>query len=508
MNLLRAEWTKLRSVPRWMVTLLLAALLTVGVSMLGAASSNTDINEKPNFVTGPNGDPVADEFAFAHQPVTGDVTITVRVASVDSPPPMPAMGPTSMKKIPAGPWTDVAGGVMIKDGTRSGSSYAAVLLTNTNGVRMQSDFADDISGSTSSGTRWLRLTRTGNTITGYESADGTSWQQIGVMKPKALPATAEVGFYLSAAPELRTSRGMGGSSVGAHSFHAAATFDSVALSSTATPTWRADQLKMPSTIRMEQEDPPPGGKDPNKGPDRQPPPVLAENDGTFTVHGTGMVGPNAPDDDVVEAALLGVIAGLMALIAVGVLFATSEYRKGMIRATFAATPKRGRVLAAKALVLGAVAFVLSLASLLASFLLALPILKKHGMGPPAFPTPSLSDGTVLRALLLSALFMTGVTVFAFAVGMLLRRSAAAITLTIVLVVLPLIAGSVLPGSSPRWLMYTTLAGGMSTLRAKPPTQTLAEPWAMISPWAGIGVVLAYAAVALGLAWWRLRRRDA
>jgi hypothetical protein len=47
-------------------------------------------------------------------------------------------------------------------------------------------------------------------------------------------------------------------------------------------------------------------------------------------------------------------------------------------------------------------------------------------------------------------------------------------------------------------MYTTLAGGMSTLRAKPPTQTLAEPWAMISPWAGIGVVLAYAAVALGL----------
>jgi hypothetical protein len=31
---------------------------------------------------------------------------------------------------------------------------------------------------------------------------------------------------------------------------------------------------------------------------------------------------------------------------------------------------------------------------------------------------------------------------------------------------------------------------------------------MISPWAGIGVVLAYAAVALGLAWWRLRRRDA
>ena len=77
-----------------------------------------------------------------------------------------------------------------------------------------------------------------------------------------------------------------------------------------------------------------------------------------------------------------------------------------------------------------------------------------------------------------------------------------------LVLLPLIVGMVLPGTAPRWLMYTTLAGGMATQRAKPPTVTLAEPWAMIGPWAGIGVVTAYACAALGLAWWRLRRRDA
>ena len=89
-----------------------------------------------------------------------------------------------------------------------------------------------------------------------------------------------------------------------------------------------------------------------------------------------------------------------------------------------------------------------------------------------------------------------------------RRSAAAITVTIVLLVLPLIAGTVLPGSSPRWLMYTTLAGGLATLRAKPPTDTLAEPWALIGPGAGITVVLGYAAVGLTLAWWQLRRRDA
>ena len=36
----------------------------------------------PNFVAGPDGDPVSDAFYFVHQPVTGDTTLTVRVASL------------------------------------------------------------------------------------------------------------------------------------------------------------------------------------------------------------------------------------------------------------------------------------------------------------------------------------------------------------------------------------------------------------------------------------------
>jgi len=115
---------------------------------------------------------------------------------------------------------------------------------------------------------------------------------------------------------------------------------------------------------------------------------------------------------------------------------------------------------------------------------------------------------VLRAVLLTAAFMAGVALVGLGVGVLLRHSAAAITITIVLVLLPLIVGMILPDSSPKWLMYTTLAGGLATERAKPPTVTLAEPWALIGPWAGISVVAAWAVVALGLAWWRLRQRDA
>jgi ABC-type transport system involved in multi-copper enzyme maturation permease subunit len=209
----------------------------------------------------------------------------------------------------------------------------------------------------------------------------------------------------------------------------------------------------------------------------------------------------------VQAALIGVIGGLMALIAVGALFATSEYRRGMIRMTFAATPRRGRVLAAKAIVLGACSYVVSLVGVVAALAIAVPMLKQHGFAPPAFATPSFGDPLVVRALLLTAAFMTLVSVFAMAVGMLLRRSATAITLTVVLVLLPLIGGVMLPGTSPRWLMHTTLAGGMATQRVKPPTVTV-EPWSMIGPWAGIGTAAAYTAVALGLAWWRLRKADA
>lgn len=494
---LGAEWTKLRSVRRWVVTLLGAAVLTVGLSALGASGSKTDINQHRNFVVGPSGKPVADGSGFVHRTVRGDTSVTVHVTSLAPVGARPdKAGPDDGTAVPPGPWTDIAGGIMLKDGTDPGSSYVSVLLTGSNGVRMQSDYAHDVAGSASTGDRWLRLTRTGEEVTGYESADGRTWQKIATTVPVAVPATADIGPVVSAAPALYVARGGGASSVGERPASAVATFGDVTLTPSSDGDWQGTAVAMPNVRQGE-------GK--RSTSDR---PVVTEQAGTYTVVGSGKVGPQEPDDDVVEAALIGVIAGLMALICIGALFGTSEYRRGMIRTTFAATPRRGHVLAAKALVLGGVTFALSLVAVVVSFLVAVPILRDNGMGPPAFPTPSLTDGVVLRALVLTALFMTGVTLVALAAGMLLRRSAAAITLTIVLVVLPLIAGAVLPGSSPRWLMYTTLAGGLATLRAKPATDTLAAPWALIGPGAGISVVLGYAAVALALAWWQLRRRDA
>jgi hypothetical protein len=492
-RLLLAEWTKLRSVSRWVITLLGAAALTIGLSYLAASGNKTNINEHADFVSGPHGEPVADAFYFVHQQITGDTTLTVRVASLTPEPARRAvrMGSDQMTKLEdPSPFAQPAAGIMIKDGTQPGSSYASVMLTATQGVHMQWDFDADRKGSASSGARWLRLVRSGNTITGYESADGAAWQKIGTATPKNLPSTVEIGFYVSSPAAVYTTRGGGSSSVGDRPTSAQAAFDNVQLGSGGT--WHGDAIgRVMPTDKGEV----PAGR-------------FAEADGVFTVSGTGKVGPQPPDDDMMEAALIGVIAGLMALIAIGVLYATSEYRRGMIRTTFAATPRRGRVLAAKAIVLGTTSFLVGLVGVVGSFLLAIPILRKQGFTPPGFPRPSLMDDSVLRTLLLTAAFMAGVAVVGLAIGVLLRHSAAAITITIVLVLGPLIVGMILPGTSPKWLMYTTLAGGMATQRAKPPTITLAEPWAMIGPWAGIGVVAAWVAVTLGLAWWQLRTRDA
>lgn len=494
-RLLLAEWTKLRSVRRWVVTLLGAAALTIGLSYLAASSSRTNINEHAEFVSGPHGDPVADDFYFVHQQVTGDTTLTVRVASLE-PEPFGRDVDTDLDRMTRlddpSPFAQPAAGIMIKDGTRPGSSYASLMLTAARGVHLQWDFDADRRGSASSGTRWLRLVRSGTTITGYESADGAAWQKIGTATPKNLPSTVEIGFYVSSPAAVYTSRGGGSSSVGERPTSARAAFDNVRLSSGGA--WHgeaiggADRLGEKGRVRA-------GGQ-------------VTEAGGGYTVVGTGTVGPRAPDDDMVEIALVGVIAGLMALIAIGVLSATSEYRRGMIRTTFAATPRRGRVLAAKAIVLGATSFLVGLVGAVGSFVLAVPALRERGFTTPAFPRPSLTDPAVLRALLLTAAFLAGVAVVGLAIGVLLRHSAAAITITVLLVLGPLIVGMILPGTSPRWLMYTTLAGGMATQRAKPPTVTLAEPWALIGPWAGIGAVAAWVALTLGLAWWQLRRRDA
>jgi len=72
-QLLRAEWTKVRSVRSLAWTLLGVALLTALLSgLLAKVAVSTDANSGPRSM---------DLFSFVHQPLAGDGVLTARVAS-------------------------------------------------------------------------------------------------------------------------------------------------------------------------------------------------------------------------------------------------------------------------------------------------------------------------------------------------------------------------------------------------------------------------------------------
>ncbi len=87
---------------------------------------------------------------------------------------------------------------------------------------------------------------------------------------------------------------------------------------------------------------------------------MTQSGGAFTVTGSGDIAPVDDPGRELERALIGVFAGLMVMTVVATQFVTAEYRRGMIRTTLAASPSRGQVLAAKAVVIGSVTFVTGL----------------------------------------------------------------------------------------------------------------------------------------------------
>ena len=428
MNALRGEWTKLRSVPRWVVTLLGAAALTVGLSAFGASASSTDINEHPDFVTGPLRRPRGRRLRLRppdrHRRHVGHRARHVagarptpgraRAARTGAPRCRRRRGPTSPRESRS------------RTGPTPGSSYVSVLLTGSHGVRMQSDFTHDVAGSASTGDRWLRLTRTGG-----------RGHRVRVRRRTDVAADRHHD------PECRPGnrRDRAGGVVGPHPLRGPRHGRLIAragirrVPSPPSRTWRmtppsgADWQGTAVAMPLPDDLAETKGRRTADGPTGRSSP---ERDGTYTVRrARARSARRHPDDDVVEGALIGVIAGLMALICVGALFATSEYRRGMIRTTFAATPRtrpgaRGQGDRARRRHLRAQP---ARRRRLVPRRGADPAGPRHG--PAGLPDPVADRPAVLRALVLTALFMTGVTLVALAVGMLVRRSAAAITLTIV-----------------------------------------------------------------------------
>jgi fibronectin type 3 domain-containing protein len=140
-----------------------------GVNQLTVQGSGQDISAG-----------ATDNFRFAYTALSGDCTITARVASITA-------GDANSKA-----------GVMLRAGLDIGSPYALALRwgnqTGTAGLfrLAQDSTAYTLNGG--GGNFWVRVTRVGNVFTNYSSPDGTTWTVLGSPQTIVMPSTIYAGF--------------------------------------------------------------------------------------------------------------------------------------------------------------------------------------------------------------------------------------------------------------------------------------------------------------------------
>jgi hypothetical protein len=346
---LYAEWTKFRTVRGWVIAMVVAALLIAGFGIWASSGGQACgtmmpggqivAQRCPGPPLGPGREAVTDSFYFVRQPLRGDGSLTVRVTAL--------VGGTSSDN-PDGPFTAglqpwAKAGIIVAASLRPGSAYAAMLVTGGHGVRMQDDYTGDAAGPggavSAASPRWLRLVRSGDMLNGYESADGTHWIRVGTARLAGLPSVVPAGLFVTS-PDSVTAESSSPTL-------ATAVFDHVVMSGAGPRgAWRGGPVGAagaPSDT--------PGGR-------------FRLADGQFTVSGAGDIAPAVANSSwsgkPADHALTGAFAGLIVVIVVGTMFMTAEYRRGLIRTTLAASPRRGQVLAAKAIVAGSAAFAAAL----------------------------------------------------------------------------------------------------------------------------------------------------
>ena len=200
----------------------------------------------------------------------------------------------------------------------------------------------------------------------------------------------------------------------------------------------------------------------------------------------------------------GQIFGALVLVVLAALTVTGEYGTGQVRSTFAAVPRRLPVLWAKGLVVAVVTFTTAAVGTALSLLLA-------GAIEPAMQ-PDWSDPEMLRIVLGTPLYIATVALLGFALGALMRNTAATIATVIGFV---LVVESVLNLISWKPLEYVRpfLPSSAGARVATPEeyldmTNQMATQAVDLSPWGGYAVLVGWVVVILAAAAVRLRTRDA
>ncbi|MEV4470311.1 hypothetical protein [Nonomuraea sp. NPDC049504] len=249
----------------------------------------------PDPIVAADGTAVSDRFWFFHRELGREGAITVRLAAMTGTITYP---PPRHDRIVSGlvPWAKT--GIIVKDGLRQGSSYAALMMTGRHGLRFQHDYLHD--AAVPGTARWLRLTRSGDVITGYTSADGARWDRAASATLKGLPETVRVGLFAASPGDLTLREtGLGGTIEEVRFTQAVGVFDHVTVEGSAGG-WGSDSVGSMNETDWEKHHNASG---------------VVSKDGTIKISGTGDIGP-LPEEGTraIESSLVGLPLALLILV--------------------------------------------------------------------------------------------------------------------------------------------------------------------------------------------------
>ncbi len=170
------------------------------VSLAGAAAEQHGQLALSAAGAAPTG--TSDSLFFRHRPLTGNGEIVARVQHLVN---------TS---------TSARIGVMVRESTASNARTAAMFIapsasfstaTNLTSFNYRPTSSVSVTAVTTVGIApawWLRLTRSGNVFTAFDSPDGATWTQRGTPQTLSIATTAQVGLAFSSATNSELSLGI------------------------------------------------------------------------------------------------------------------------------------------------------------------------------------------------------------------------------------------------------------------------------------------------------------
>ncbi|MEV8638185.1 hypothetical protein AB0395_41680 [Streptosporangium sp. NPDC051023] len=470
-ELLHREWTAFRR-PGRLIALTTAVLTVIAAGLLYAFGNQVSCDGPcPRDPTAADGSIVGDQFWLLHRELGREGAITVRMTSMTGTITYP---PPDHDQIVSGlvPWAKA--GVIIKDGVRQGSSYAALMMTGGHGVRMQHDYRHDIAGSAGGlsprSPRWLRLARSGETITGSESADGLRWHTVGTVKLTGLPETVQVGLFATSPGDLTLRRvGLGGAVEESRFTQATGVFDHVTVEGASAAAWRSEAVGEMNHTDWEKYHNASGA---------------VEKNGVITVSGSGDIGPSGSEVAItVEKTLPGLVIMLIIVVVLAARFGARAH-----------PPVSRQALTARAVVVGTATFVTGLAAVGVVLPVGVAILSGNGV-----PVQPVSPLTGVRVVVGIAAVLALCAVLSYGLGALLRRGWAAVLLALTLVAVPyaVTAFPLLPDAVSQWLLRLTPAAGFAVQQTAVEYPQVVAHYAPstgyfpLPGWAGFAVLCAY-----------------